>query len=153
MVALMLFGVILFLVLNLAAVILSMSFFMGKTQKIFQQRFNDGVPLDAHKRWWTWSIPSVLLAQLLPLVYVFIASTGVQAIERKIMASATSAEKVNWSMLLLSTPLLLVIGFAVFFWAARGVKAIAFLQKYKVKLQPPPAGQSPYPVPPGAAIG
>ncbi len=140
MVALMLFGVILFLVLNLAVVILSMTFFLGKTQKVFQQRFNEGVPLAAHTRWWTWGIPAVLLAQLLPLVYVFIARFGIEAIERKIMASATAAEKVNWSMLLLSTPLLLVIGFGVFFWAARGVKAVAFMAKYKVKLQPPVMG-------------
>jgi hypothetical protein len=143
MVALMLFGVILFLVLNLAVVILSMSFFMGKTQKVFQQRFNEGVPLSAHQRWWTWALPAVFVAQLLPLLYVFIARFGIQAIERKIMASATAAEKVNWSMLLLSTPLLLVIGFGVFFWAARGVKAVAFLQKYKVKLTPAPAPAAP----------
>ena len=45
-----LFGVILFLVLNLATLILSMSFFLGKTQKIFQQRFNDGTPIETHKR-------------------------------------------------------------------------------------------------------
>src|SRR5262249_35043717 len=37
-----LFGVIFFLALNLAALILSMSFFLGKSQKIFQARFNDG---------------------------------------------------------------------------------------------------------------
>ena len=119
---------------NLAAVILSMSFFLGKTQKIFQQRFNDGVPFRAHRRWFTWAIPSVLVAQLLPLLYVFISSWAVGAIERKVMASITDAEKVNWSLLMLATPLLLVVGFLIFFWAARGMKAIGFMAKYKVKL-------------------
>ncbi len=133
---LMLVGVILFLVLNLAVVILSMSFFLGKSQKIFQQRFNDGVPLSAHRTWWTWAIPSVMIAQLLPLVYVFIGTAGVQMIERKVMAAGSDAEKINWTMLMLTTPLLLVVGFVVFFWAARGLKAIAFMARYKVKQKP-----------------
>ena len=62
MVGLMVFSVILALVFNLLVVILSMSFFLGRTQKIFQQRWNEGVPLAAHARWWKWGIPSVLLA-------------------------------------------------------------------------------------------
>jgi hypothetical protein len=133
-VGLMLFSVILALVFNLLVVILSMSFFLGKTQKIFQQRFNQGVPFSAHARWWKWGVPSVFGALLLPLVYLALAKIAVAAVERKIMASTTDAEKVNWTMLLFATPLLLVLGFVVFIWAARGVKAIGFLAKYKVKL-------------------
>ena len=137
-VGMMLFSVILALVFNLAVVILSMSFFLGKTQKIFQQRFSDGVPLAAHARWWKWGVPSVLFALLLPLAYLAVAKFAVSALERKIMASVTDAEKVNWSALLLATPGLLVVGFVVFLWAARGVKALGFLATYTVKLAAPP---------------
>jgi hypothetical protein len=137
-VGLMLFSVILALVFNLAVVILSMSFFLGRTQKIFQQRFNQGVPLSAHARWWKWGVPSVIGALFIPVVYLAIAKIALAAVERKIMASVTDAEKVNWSMLLLLTPALLVVGFVVFLWAARGVKALGFLARYKVKLAAPP---------------
>jgi hypothetical protein len=135
-VGLMLFSVILALVLNLAVVIASMSFFLGKTQKIFQQRFTHGVPLGAHERWWRWAIPSVVLALLLPLVYLAVAKVAIGGIERKIMDAATSAEKVNWTLLMFASPLLLTIGFGVFLWAARGLKAILFMARYQVK---PPA--------------
>ena len=142
-VGLMLVSVVLALVFNLAVVILAMSFFLGKTQKIFQQKFNLGVPLSTHARWWKWGVASALFALVLPLVYLMLAKTAVDAVERKIMASVTDAEKVNWTMILFATPLLLVIGFVVFLWAARGVKALGFLAKYKVK---PPAAQ-PTPMP------
>jgi hypothetical protein len=140
-VALMLFSVILFLVLNLAAIIVSMSMFLGKTQKIFQQRFNEGVPLSAHKRWWMWAIPSVLVAQLIPLLYLFIARIGVEKIERSIMEGARDAEKVNWTLLMLASPGFLVVGFLVVFWAARGLSSVMFLARYKVKLPPSLPGQ------------
>lgn len=146
MVGLMLFSVILALVFNLLVVILSMSFFLGRTQKIFQQRWNEGVPLAAHARWWKWGIPSVLLALALPLVYLATAKVAVAAVERKIMASVTDAEKVNWTTLLMATPALLVVGFLVVLWAGRGLKAMGFLAKYKVKL-----GAAPAPAPAPAA--
>ena len=143
---LMLISVILFLALNLAVSILSMSFFLGKSQKIFQQRFNEGVPLAAHARWWRWAIPAVVVAQLLPLLYVMLSRFAVAAIERKVMAASTNADKVNWTALMLASPLFLVIGFLGFFWAARGFKAIGFLAGYKVKratpLMPTPTGPS-----------
>jgi hypothetical protein len=37
---------------------------------------------------------------------------------------------------MLAGPLFLVVGYLAVFWAARGVKAIVYLQRYKVK---PPA--------------
>ena len=139
-VMLMLFSVILFLILELAVVIASMSFFLGKSQKIFQQRFNEGVPLSAHARWWKWAIPSVLLVQLVPWLYLQVAAIGVEKIEDKITAGATQAETINWTLLMLAGPLFLVIGFLVFFWATRGLKATLFMAKYKVKLPASTAG-------------
>ena len=101
------------------------------------------VPLSTHAAWWKWGAASALFALVLPLAYLFLAKTAIGAVERKIMDSVTDAEKVNWTLILFATPLLLVVGFVVFLWAARGVKALGFLAKYKVK--PPVAQPTPMP--------
>ena len=131
-----LFGVIFFLVLNLAVIILSMSFFIGKCQKIFQHRFNDGAPLSTHRNFFKWGVLSVLLIQLFPMVFIIVAQKGLNAINDKITAGATSADDVAWSKFMMAGPLFLVVAFLLFFWAARGFKAIKFLQGYKVKPKP-----------------
>jgi hypothetical protein len=132
LVFLTLFAVIFFLVLNLAALILSMSFFLGKSQKIFQARFNHGVPLATHARFFKWGAPSVLLVHLFPLVFVEIAAFGLAKINDSLTGGATDAEAVSWSKLMLAGPIFLVAGFLVLFWAARCLKAIGFLFKYKI---------------------
>ncbi|MEO8700781.1 MAG: hypothetical protein ABI867_12095 [Kofleriaceae bacterium] len=132
-----LFGVILFLVFNLATLILSMAFFLGKSQKIFQQRFNEGVPLSSHARFFKWGVPSVLLVQLFPLVFALIATKLLAMINASIMAGATNAEAVSWTKFMLMGPLTLVGVFLVMFWGVRGVKALKFLATYKVKVKPP----------------
>lgn len=128
-----LFGVVMFLVLNLATLILSMSFFLGKSQKIFQQRFNGGTPIAAHRRFFAWGIPAVLLIQLFPLVFMYVARFGLDAINEHILAGVTDAGAVSWTRLLLAGPAFLVVAFAVAFWACRGIKALQFLATYKVK--------------------
>jgi hypothetical protein len=136
LVFLALFAVIFFLILNLAVIILSMSFFLGKCQKIFQHRFNDGAPLSTHRRFFTWGIPSVLLIQVFPLIFVFVAQRGLTMINNKLLAGATSADEISWTKLMMAGPIFLVVAFIILFWAVRGVKAIAFLQSYKVKPKP-----------------
>jgi hypothetical protein len=128
-----LFGVILFLVLNLAALILSMSFFLGKSQKIFQARFNDGEPIAKHKRFFQWGVPSVLLVQLFPLGFIYFGEWLVSKINDSLLANVKDAAEVPWGKLMIAGPLVLVVAFAILFWAARGFKAIKFLQSYKVK--------------------
>ena len=128
-----LFGVILFLVLNLAALILSMSFFLGKTQKIFQARFNDGEPIEKHKRFFKWGIPSVLLVQVFPLVFAYLGEILLDKVNDSVMSGVKDAESVPWTKLMLAGPLVLIVAFAILFWAVRGFKAIKFLQSYKVK--------------------
>ncbi|HEV7559727.1 MAG TPA: hypothetical protein VGO00_29825, partial [Kofleriaceae bacterium] len=130
-----LFGVILFLVLNLASLIVSTVFFLGNSQKIFQQRWNDGVPLATHRRFWRWGIPSVLLVQLFPWLFVSVAAMVLDKINDSILGGAGSANEVSWGKLMLAGPLFLVVGFVVAFWAVRGVKAIRFLAGYKVKAE------------------
>jgi hypothetical protein len=137
MVFLMLFSVIFFLALNVLTLILSMSFYLGKTQKIFQQRFNDGVPLRTHERFWKWGTGAVILVQLIPLVFVFIAKLGLEKINSSVMSGVTDPSQVSWKTAMFAGPLFLVLGYVAFFWAARGLKGILFLQRYKVKLPPP----------------
>ncbi|MFN0249748.1 MAG: hypothetical protein ACKV2T_22895 [Kofleriaceae bacterium] len=132
-----LFAVILFLVLNLAALILSMSFFLGKSQKIFQQRFNEGTPLSTHAKFFKWGAPSVLLVQVFPWLFAATAAKALDAINDALLDGVTSAEMVSWGKLLLAGPAFLVAAFAILFWAARGLKAIKFLAGYKVKPKPP----------------
>jgi hypothetical protein len=137
-----LFGVILFLAFNLASLILSMSFFLGKSQKIFQQRFNEGVPVATHKRFFMWGIPAVLLVQVFPWLFVFVAQHILDKINESLVSGVTDADKVPWGKILLAGPLFLVVGYAVMFWAARGIKAIRFLQSYKVRPSQPPVSGS-----------
>lgn len=134
-----LFAVILFLVLNLATLILSMSFFLGKTQKILQQRFNEGTPISTHARFFKWGVPSVLLVQVYPLVFVVVASKILAAINDSVMGDEVTAESISWGKMLMAGPAFLVVGFVVLFWAVRGLKAIKFLQGYKVKPKTPKA--------------
>jgi hypothetical protein len=128
-----LFGVILFLVLNLATLILSSAFFLGKSQKIFQQRFNEGTPISTHARFFKWGVPSVLLVQVYPWIFMFIASKILAAVQDSAMDGELTAESVSWGKMLMMGPALLVVGFVVIFWAVRGLKAIKFLAGYKVK--------------------
>ena len=142
LVFLALFGVIFFLALNLAALILSTAFFLGKCQKIFQARFNDGTPIAAHKRFFKWGIASVLLVQVLPWIYALIADVVLHKIDASSFDGVTSADQVPWTKVMLAGPIFLIVGFVFFFWAARGIKGIKFLATYKVKPKAPRARPS-----------
>ena len=128
-----LFSVVLFLVLNLATLILSMSFFLGKCQKIFQGRFNEGVPIATHKRFFQWGVPAVLFVQLFPLLFVLVAGKALDKINASLLAGIKDADAVPWAKLLLAGPLFLVVAYGLMFWGARGIKAIGFLFSYQVK--------------------
>jgi hypothetical protein len=138
MVFMSLFGVILFLVLNLAVLILSMAFFLGKCQKIFQQKFNEGTPISTHARFFKWGTASVLLVQVFPLLFALVVAKIISVINDKITEGAVTAENVSYTKLMLVGPLLMVAAFLVVFWAVRGLKAIKFLATYKVKPKVPP---------------
>jgi len=127
-----LFGVILFLVFNLLTLILSSAFFLGKCQKIFQRRFNDGVRLRKHRRFFKWGVASVLLVQVFPALFVHLAAFGLDKINDSILSGVTDAETVSWTKLMLAGPAFLVLAYVVAFWAARGIKAIKFLATYRV---------------------
>jgi hypothetical protein len=145
-----LFGVIVFLVLNLALLIVSMAFFLGKCQKIFQQRFNEGTPISTHGRFFKWGVPSVMLVQLFPLIFAYGVGGILGFINDKITGGETDVAAISWTKMMLLGPLFLVVLFLVTFWAARGFKAIKFLFGYKVKVKPVAhvAGETAEQVPP-----
>lgn len=128
-----LFGVIFFLVINLGVLIVSMAFFIGKMQKIFQARFNHGMAISEHAPFIKWAIPSVLLVQLFPLIFIFVADKVLQSVAYGVTKGVTNPDDVAWGKSLVAGPLCLVVAFLVLFWAARGFKAIKYLFKYKVK--------------------
>jgi hypothetical protein len=134
-----LFGVILFLALNLATLILSTAFFLGKSQKIFQARFNEGTPLEKHKVFFQWGVPAVLFVQLFPLAFVYFAERALDTINASLLEGIKDADAVPWSKIMLAGPLFLVAAYALMFWGARGFKAIGFLFAYKVKPKAPAA--------------
>jgi hypothetical protein len=139
MVFIALFGVILFLVLNLAILILSMVFFIGKTQKVFQQRFCDDTPLQTHSRWLKWAPASILLVQVFPLIFAFAVSPIMKLIKDKFIGTELNPANVNWTGVFLFGPLILIVLFLALLWVVRGLKAIKFLATYKVKVTPPPS--------------
>jgi hypothetical protein len=131
-----LFGVTLFLVINLATLILSTGFFLGKTQKIFQARFNEGTPIRTHARFFKWGIPAILFVQVFPWIYGLVADKALEKIYDGLIGPDINTWA--WGKIFLVAPVVLIVGFAVVFWAVRGVKAIKFLATYKVKPQPRP---------------
>lgn len=124
-------GALLFLVLNIAVVLVTNVLFLGKVQKIFKRRFHDKVPLGMHKRFFGWGVLALVWAQLLPLLFVAIAQEGIGALIDKLTDGASADAAPPWSAILLSGPAILVFGFIVVFWAARGLKAITFIMKYR----------------------
>ena len=93
-------GALLFLVLNVAIVLVANVLFFGKVQKIFKRKFHDQVPVGAHKRFWGWGSLSLVWAHVLPVVFVAIAQEGIG----KLVDSMTSGPDINWTALLVSGP-------------------------------------------------
>lgn len=128
-----LMGALLFLLVNLAVILTILV--LLKAQKIFQQRYRAGIPLRAHRRFWQWGALGAVWIQVLPVLYVAVA---VKAIGLFVEASAdrmidqTNPAASNWPFLLVSGPLLFLLGFALIFWLGRGASALRFLARYRV---------------------
>lgn len=134
-------GTVLFLVLDLAVVIMASALFIGKTHRIVQRRFHDKEPLRAHARFWTWGMASLVWTLAFPLLYILAAKPAVELL----IEATTASEDIHWALVLTSGPVVLVAGFLVFFALLRGPRAIRFLAGYRVpKLGTPVAlAQSP----------
>jgi hypothetical protein len=132
MVFVMMSSVILFLILNLAVIMVSMWFFVARSKAIFQRCCNDRVPLRDHTRFWAWGSLSVVWALVFPLLYIVVARLAIDRINASVMAGATDAESVRWEVLMLGGPLILVVGFIALLWASRVLRSIRFLIAYEV---------------------
>ncbi len=121
-------GTIMFLVLDLAVVLVAAAMYIGKAHKIFQRRFHDKEPLRTHGRFWKWGTACALYVLAFPLLFIFIA----QPIVEKVIEWQTAGEDISWGMLLIVGPVLLVVMFLGAMFAARVHKAIGFIAKTKV---------------------
>jgi hypothetical protein len=128
-----LMGSILFLVLNLAVIILTTAFFLGKCQKIFQKRFREGVPLAAHGRFWKWGVLSALWAQVLPVLYILASVPAIGWFVEKSVDRFLNEKTQNWAFILGTGPAMFIVTFVLVFWVGRGVSALGFLARYKVQ--------------------
>jgi len=128
-----LMGSIMFLVLNLAVIILTTAFFLGKCQKIFQKRFREGIPLAAHGRFWKWGVLSALWAQVLPVLYILASVPAIGWFVEKSVDRFLNEKTQNWAFILGTGPAMFIVTFLLVFWVARGVSALGFLAKYKVE--------------------
>jgi hypothetical protein len=132
-------GTVLFLLLDLVVVIAAAALFVGKVHKILQRRLHDREPLRAHGRFWRWGLLSLAWVLAFPLLYIL----GAQPAVGELIEVLTKGDEIPWGLLLTSGPVVLVLGFVLLLWAARGLKALAFLAKYKVpKLGSPVAGMA-----------
>ena len=131
-------GTVLFLVLDLAVVIMASALYIGKAHKIFQRRFHDKEPLRAHRRFWTWGTISLVWALAFPLLYIVAAKPAVELLIDK----TTGGEEINWALVLTSGPVVLVVAFIGLFVLLRGPKAIGFIAKYRVPKLGRPLGDA-----------
>lgn len=146
--------VIVFLAANLLVILLANAAYLGKAQKVFQQRFHQRVPLRAHRRFWAWGTASLVWVQLFPLLFILAAEPVAGRLIEKLMGEGDDLQNVSWGLLMALVPALLVVGFAVLFWAARGFRALGFLFRYKPALaaqafEPAVALPAPVQAPPG----
>ncbi|MBE7448149.1 MAG: hypothetical protein HS111_04450 [Kofleriaceae bacterium] len=127
---------IVFLAANLGVVLVTTAFFLGTSQKLFQARFREGVPLGQHRRFWLWGSVAVVWALVLPVLYILVAQEGVAWLAGKMIATG------SWPLVLGGGPALFLLGFAVVFWAARGARGLGFIKRYRPAPPPPtaPAG-------------
>ncbi|MFZ6177622.1 hypothetical protein [Nannocystis pusilla] len=120
-------GVTLFLVFNLVAVVVASALYLGKSQKIFQRRFHDEVPLAAHRRFWRWGTIGLLWVQLFPIAYI----TAAKPLVEWLIDNTFDPAAPNWGLVLVSGPALLVVLFVITFWLGRGLGALRFIARYR----------------------
>jgi hypothetical protein len=142
--ALMLFALgatLLYLLLNVVLALVTSSVFLIKTGKIFKDRFHSDVPLRAHARFWKWGIPAVVWTLVLPLIYLNVANQVAGA-----MATSLNRTTERWGLTMTLIPLMLIVGWGVVFWAARGAKSFVWLARYQ-RTDVPTTGETAEPQP------
>lgn len=118
-----------FVLLNLVVITVSSMIYVAKVHRAFQAKFHDKVPLGRQRRLWGRGFLCMLWAQTLPFVFVFGASLLVAWLMGLAMANGAP----NWTLTFLIGPAVLFLLFLLVYWAARGIKAIQFLWRYRVE--------------------
>ena len=99
------------------------------------------MPLKSHRSFWIWGTLSLVWAQLFPVLFMLAAEPLVEHLTDG--AFAKEGEP-SWTMALLAGPVVFVLGFVFLFWAARGLKGLVFMFRYKPDA-PPTVTPSPAP--------
>ncbi|MFO0747143.1 MAG: hypothetical protein U1F43_15990 [Myxococcota bacterium] len=120
-----LFGIGIFLGLVILFVLLANAFFLGKMQKVLQQKFRHQLPSANYKKFFLWGPIAAVWVQVLPVIFIFIAGIVVDAV-----VSVRHDEAVSWGALLLTGPVAMVVGLPLFVWLAQGFRALKFLRKF-----------------------
>ncbi|PKN56627.1 MAG: hypothetical protein CVU56_15155 [Deltaproteobacteria bacterium HGW-Deltaproteobacteria-14] len=118
-------GTLLFIVLALVSLVLGAGFLLGKWQKILRARFADGVPLGSHKRFIRLGSLGFLWILVFPFLFILAAGEVIDLVLAGIKDG-------DWTMALASGPLILVLGFVLFYWLLRGLRTQRYLFRYKV---------------------
>jgi hypothetical protein len=132
-----LIGSIAFLVLNVGIVLVSSGMFVGKAQKLLRLAFHEKVSLLSQWKFWLLGPIALAWVQLVPLIFIEVAQPAVENLIEWTMKGKELGD-VSWPALLGSGPLILSLGFLVF-WAFWGLKPLLFIAKYPAKAPAPAA--------------
>jgi hypothetical protein len=117
-----------FLVLNIAVVVVPSGAFLGKVHKIFQRRLHEKEPLGTHMKFFCFAPLSLAWTVAFPMFFGFVAPS----LSEWITSKCFDAAKPNWTALLVSGPTALVVGFLLAFAIFGGLPATLFLLRYRV---------------------
>lgn len=125
-------GIILFLAFNLIVIIIAVSVYLGKAQRMFQLRFHDHQPLRGHADFWKWGTLAVIGVQLVPLVYMLFASWAIDKLEDRWISGVSDPADMPWTKVMLVGPILLLAGFGLALWGGRALRGLSYLLGYKL---------------------
>ncbi len=137
-------GTVVFLIVDLAAVMAGTGLFVGKVHKIFQRRFHDKLPLRSHAAFWKWGTASLAYILAFPVLYMYAAGPVIDALIEWQM----DGDEIRWGLLLTTPPVALVVLFMISAFVFRLHRAIAFIAKYKIPKAKQPVPQGPMQAPP-----
>lgn len=119
-----LFGYGIFLGLVVVLIILGNAFFVGKFQKVVQQKFRHGIPAPTYKKFWLWGPLAAIWVQVLPVAILFLTSFILDK-----MFEGRSGD-MSWETALLVGPLGQLVALPLLFWIFQGFRALKFLLKF-----------------------
>ncbi|MBL8788463.1 MAG: hypothetical protein JNJ59_26450 [Deltaproteobacteria bacterium] len=119
-----LFGYGIFLGLVVVLIILGNAFFVGKFQKVIQQKFRHGIPAPTYKKFWLWGPLAAIWVQVLPVAILFLSSFVLDK-----MFEGRSGD-MSWETALLVGPLGQLVALPLLFWIFQGFRALKFLLKF-----------------------